>query len=215
VKGYYRLVTAQYELGQLEAALASVKQGLSIEPDNPQLTKQLRSIKLKQQAQHGAANQSSSTTAMTNKGVSNLVQAANAAMQVQTSDASVSKEVLDLQEQLRTSLRDYNLLNVQMNKSEKELRMNSITFSELEKIPADADTRMYRGIGKMFLLASRNDVFKHLDNSIKTDEKSIIDMTHKKEYLERRIKSQQQNINELIGSAGLNHINHSAIAAAE
>ena len=200
-------------MGQLDAALATVKQGLSIDPDNPQLVKQLRSIKSKQQAQH-VATQSMST--VNKKGTtSTLVQAANAAMQVQAGDSSISKEVADLQEQLRTSLRDYDRLNKSMSKTEKELKMNAITLSELEKIPADADTRMYRGIGKMFLLASRSDVFKHLDDSIKTDEKTMGDMKHKKEYLERRMKSQQQNINELIGGAGMNSQLNNNISAAE
>lgn len=201
-------------MGDLDAALSTVKQGLSMDPDNPQLIKQLRSIKSKQQAQHAATTSSISTANHNNKGLStNIIQAANAAMQVQTTDASVSKEIADLQEQLRSSLRDYNLLNVNMNKSDKELKMNAITLSELEKIPADADTRMYRGIGKMFLLASRNDVFKHLDESMKADEKALVDMKHKKEYLERRMKSQQQNINELIGGAGLtSSLNSIAVA---
>jgi hypothetical protein len=47
IKGYYRLATAVSEQQEFNAALATIKQGLAIEPDNAQLQKQLRLIKAK------------------------------------------------------------------------------------------------------------------------------------------------------------------------
>jgi len=59
------------------------------------------------------------------------------------------------------------------------------------------DSKMYRGIGKMFMLCTRDGVFEHLENEITEDGKKIADLTQKKDYLERRMTSQQQNIREL------------------
>jgi len=115
-------------------------------------------------------------------------------------DSSLSKELIDLQNQLRGSMRDYNVVNANIGKSQKELKMNEITVSELEKLPKDSDSKMFRGIGKMFMLCSQDEVFEHLDHEMTDDKKKITDMMQKKDYLERRMKSQQQNIRELTSS---------------
>lgn len=188
IKGYYRLATAQIEQNELDAATATIKQGLNIDPDNLQLAKLMRMIKSKKASAKAAASASAATTA------------ASAAARMSSSgrDSSLSKELIDLQNQLRGSMRDFNVVNANIGKSQKELKMNEITVSELEKLPKDSDSKMYRGIGKMFMLCSQDDVYEHLEYEMAEDKKKITDMTQKKEYLDRRMKSQQQNIRELM-----------------
>jgi prefoldin subunit 5 len=57
----------------------------------------------------------------------------------------------------------------------------------------------------MFLKSTRGRVMEHLDKSMDDQKKKETETSQKLEYLERRMKSQQQNIEEL----------HSTQAAAE
>ena len=86
-------------------------------------------------------------------------------------------------------------------KAQKEKRSSEITRSELEKLPQGTDAKMYRGVGKMFMLTPRSDIMTHLEESIEREGKEEKDLSAKLDYLERRLKSQQQNIQELTKSA--------------
>eukprot|EP00555_Chaetoceros_dichaeta_P002263 CAMPEP_0198252388 /NCGR_PEP_ID=MMETSP1447-20131203/2888_1 /TAXON_ID=420782 /ORGANISM="Chaetoceros dichaeta, Strain CCMP1751" /LENGTH=264 /DNA_ID=CAMNT_0043937615 /DNA_START=85 /DNA_END=879 /DNA_ORIENTATION=- len=190
IKGYYRLATAQIESNDLDAATQTIKQGLNIDNDNLQLAKLMRTIKSKKAAAKSSAAAASAARMSSSSGGGGG----------RAGDSSLSKELIDLQNQFRGSMRDYNVVTANIGKSQKELKMNEITVSELEKLPKDSDSKMYRGIGKMFMLCSQEEVFEHLETEMKEDEKKITDMTQKKDYLERRMTSQQQNIKELTSS---------------
>ena len=73
--------------------------------------------------------------------------------------------------------------------------------SELEQLPENTSSKMYRGVGKMFMLSTRDEIFSDLEKSIKDAESREADVTKKLSYLENRIKSQEQNIRELIAGA--------------
>ena len=80
---------------------------------------------------------------------------------------------------------------------------NELTKSELDKLPpSDLEVKMYRSIGKMFMLMSRSEVMTYLDESIERESKIETDLEGKLNYLERRMKSQQANIAELTQSRG-------------
>jgi chaperonin cofactor prefoldin len=83
--------------------------------------------------------------------------------------------------------------------SQKSKRSNELTKSELEKIP-NAD-KMYRNIGKMFMLQDRKDVMEYLTKEIEREGKAENDLEGKLDYLERRMKSMQSNIGELTKNA--------------
>jgi len=193
IKGYYRLATAQIETNELDAATQTIKQGLNIDNDNLQLAKLMRQIKSKKAAAKAATSSAAAAAA-------SAARMSSSSGGGRAGDSSLSKELIDLQNQFRGSMRDYNVVTANIGKSQKELKMNEITISELEKLPKDSDSKMYRGIGKMFMLCSQEEVFEHLENEMTEDTKRIMDMTQKKDYLERRMTSQQQNIKELTSS---------------
>ena len=81
----------------------------------------------------------------------------------------------------------------------RSFKAHELTKNELEKLPiSDTDTRMYRSIGKMFMLSSRPEVMENIEKSMAMEKLRETDLLQKQEYLERRIKSQQQNIQELM-----------------
>jgi len=188
IKGYYRLANAQSEQNEFEAGLATIKQGLAIESDNPQLQKQMRQIKAKRSSMRRAENSTNAPSSNT---------AMPGGMPYRNLDSSVSKEVMDLHQQLVATTKEYRMVKANIQKAQNGKRSNDLTKTELEKLPQGVDSKMYRGVGKMFMLTSRSDIMSHLEESIDKDGKEEKDLNAKLDYLERRMKSQQQNIQEL------------------
>jgi prefoldin subunit 1 len=166
-----------------EAATATVKQGLGVDENNPQLQKQLRSIKQLKAAESAAA----SRAAVTRPAAGTL-------------DSTTSKELTELQQQYVQMNREYNLVKANILKTQREYKSDEITKAELEKLPDDENAKMYRGIGKIYLLSTRDDVMEHLDRNIETEKKREGDLTQKLDYLERRMQSQKSNMEELLRS---------------
>ena len=193
VKGYYRLALAQIELKEYESAESSIKQGLHLDPDNSQLLKLLRTVKVKMQSSRPSAS-NSNTKQESSSALSQVTPSS-------TMDPAVSREILDLQEQYATTSREHGVIKANINKSQREQTMNEITISEINKIPSESTSKMYRGIGKMFMLSSRDEILDNIHTTIESDKKKIVESTQKMEYFERRMKSQQQNMQELVSSS--------------
>lgn len=122
----------------------------------------------------------------------------------QTLSAAANKELYDIQQQYITTSREYNVVKANLTKSQREQKVNSITISELEKVVYDkqkSDVKMYREIGKMFMLSDQDQVMEYLKADMEEEKKRELEMTSKMEYLEKRMKSQQNNIQELIRGA--------------
>jgi len=192
IKGYYRLANAQSEQNEYDLALSTIKQGMAIESDNPQLQKQMRQIKAKRSTMRRAESSGSAPSSRA---------AMPGGMPYGGLDPSVSKEVMDLQTQLIATTKEYRMVKANIAKAQNGKRSNELTKVELDKFPEGTDAKMYRGVGKMFMLTSRSNIMTHLDETIDKDGKEEKDLTAKLDYLERRMKSQSQNIQELTKSA--------------
>ena len=175
VKGYYRLAIAQLELEDYDLAQATIKQGLALDANNNQLLKVLRTIKQKKKA---------ATTA---------VYAPQKKL-----DTATSRELRDLQVQNFQTSKEYNAVQANLGKTQREFKMYKVTLDELEANPSTGG--YYRSIGKIFMKSTRDRVLEHLKSTMEGEQKKEIDLTQKMEYLERRIKSQEQNMQELVSS---------------
>lgn len=183
-KGYYRLATAQMEMKDWDGAVATIKQGLVVDANNPQLGKLLRTIK------------------QSKKAADKIIAAAKKASPTVAS-SSASKEFVELQQQYMQTNREFNIVKANIVKAQREKKSQEITKSELETLLNDdytQETKMYRSVGKMFLRASRDQVFEHLTKTIEDEKKRESDLTQKLDYLERRLKSQRQNMEEVMQS---------------
>ena len=185
VKGYYRLATAQLELEEFDLAQATIKQGLAMDANNAQLLKVLGTIKKMRKAVAQRTASSSSSTIGGN-GNSKL-------------DQATTRELYDLQLQYGQSAREYKTVQVNLDKTQREQRISGITLSELEANPSVG--AYYRSVGKCFMKSSRDKVLDHLKSAQQEYTKKETDLTQKLEYLGRRMKSQQQNMKELVSSS--------------
>jgi chaperonin cofactor prefoldin len=179
VKGYYRLATAQIELDDLEGATKTIKQGLNVDQKNPQLSRQLQMVKQRQKYQRTPTSKAVSIPRV-------------------VGDSSVSKELQELHQQYVQTLREHQTVEANLTKARREYKSHQLTKLELDKLAPTEEARMYRSVGKMFLLSSRQQVMERLDKDMETEKKREEDLLQKQDYLERRLKSQQQNIQELL-----------------
>jgi chaperonin cofactor prefoldin len=179
VKGYYRLALALIEAKEWDKALAAIKQGLAVESNNPQLLKQIQQVKLAQK------RDSKKNAAPLQTRVGGL-------------DSATSMELQELQAQYVQTSREISIAQANVSMAQREYKANEITKAELDKVSEAVDTKMYRSVGKMFLLSSRSDVVDHLTQSMQSDKRREAELTQKLEYLEKRLKSQRLNIEELV-----------------
>jgi chaperonin cofactor prefoldin len=168
------------EMKDWDGAVSTIKQGLAIDSNNPQLQKLLRTVKQSKKAASNAA-------VKTNKPTPRL-------------DTLASNELTELQQQYIQTNREYNVVKANIIKAQRECKSQEITKSELEKLNETKETTMYRSVGKMFLRSSREQVFEHLEKRIEDEKHRESDLTQKLKYLERRMKSQRQNMEEVMQS---------------
>jgi chaperonin cofactor prefoldin len=149
-----------------------------LDTNNAQLQKQMRIIKQLQKVE--AAKLASQKVSNTTGGL----------------DEAGSRELQELQQQYGQTNREFGTVKANLNMTQREYKMANLTKTELVEVPEG--TRCYRSIGKMFMMSTQESVLGHLEKQMNDNTKKEGEMTQKMEYLERRMKSQRQNIEELM-----------------
>lgn len=188
LKGYYRLAMAQNELQEYETAIQTLQHGLAQgdgSSDVAPLKKLLQIVqqKLKQKT----ARQNNQTAIPTSSAV--------------TLDEATQKELADLQEQQLRTAQELQSVEQQIDSTQRQTRISEVTESELLELPDDR--HCYKAVGKAFVMKwpTKDGALEYLRDQTKSGSKLQTDLGQKKEYLERRLQNQRQNIQELISSA--------------
>lgn len=171
LKGYYRLTLAQIELKEYDEAIDTIKAGLKIQPDNPELQKQLRIAKAKKAS------------------------AAVSARQPTPGDSRLSmEEVQEAQEQYIATNRDLKEVRARINAVRTDRKRNELTLMEISQV--SGDTRLFRSVGKMFLSTGRNSVMKHLQERYSENETREKDLEARQQYLEAKLGSHEATLKQ-------------------
>uniref|UniRef100_A0A6U1NHW5 Hsp70-Hsp90 organising protein n=1 Tax=Fibrocapsa japonica TaxID=94617 RepID=A0A6U1NHW5_9STRA len=177
VKGYYRLGLAQMEMGEFGPAAATVRKGLELDNGSSDLQKLLRLIKARKAQAAGKRGESGMT-------------------RQQKMDEATRKEILELQEEMQKTQNELRQAGLRLNHCRKDLRRTTLTFSNLEQTPHL--TTAYRAIGKMFLRCERPEVMTYLEQQTEKGKDMETKILGQQAYLERRLKSQQANYEDLV-----------------
>ncbi|GKY94301.1 hypothetical protein MPSEU_000395900 [Mayamaea pseudoterrestris] len=199
VKGYYRLALALKELADYETATHALRQGLaaakndasSMEP----LQKLLRQVEQLQRSLNAEKEENDTATLPQRHSAGSSTLSAAAAKL----DEASSRELYDLEVQATQSSRDLSVVENQLLRLERDKRLAQVTKEEISQLPAE--TACFRSVGKIFLKSSQDRVTEYLDEKVSTTTKQQHDLTQKKDYLERRLKSQQQNMKDILSPA--------------
>jgi prefoldin subunit 1 len=189
VKGYYRLAAAQISSCEYDSAIATIRQGLLVDNNNPQLAKQLRLAQ--QQKKVTLARQQSSQIASATSASQQLASVDGLSL-----DPALAKEFRELQNQYSQMSREYNTVQANVAKSQRECKVAEITCQELQGI--SDNSQCYRSVGKLFVKNSKTSIVQQLTKRIQDERSNEIDMNKKLEYMERQMTSLRQNMDELV-----------------
>jgi len=175
VKGYHRLANAQFELGELDAAASTVREGLKKDPNMPDLSRLLRKIKAKKAA----------------------ISSARKGVQTNVSE-SMRKEIEEMSEQYKQTGRDLSEVRARLEAAAKDQRRIAVMSNEVEHL--SEATPLYQSVGKMFMLRPREEIKTSLREDAEGQEKRVSDLKSREQYLQRRLHSQEENMKDLIQS---------------
>jgi len=173
------------ELKEFDRALATIRQGLGVDPNNPQLSKLMRAVKKNRRETSRPEGQPPGVAQQLLEQHANL-------------DEPARRELHDLQVQFNQTARERHSVQANVHMVQRDMQLAELTQSEV--LPLPEDQKCYRSIGKIFLRSTKADVVEYLDGQIEEKKKAESDMKQKMEYLERRLKSQQQNMEEILAT---------------
>jgi tetratricopeptide (TPR) repeat protein len=202
VKGYYRLALALKEQSDYTTAIHVLRQGLAAAGTNETdastaaepLHKLLRQVEqLQRSTQDDDDDRSPKASSSSRNKYTNASYSASGSAKL---DETSSRELADLNTQATQTSRDLAMVENHLLRLERDQRLAQVTKEEISRLPVE--TNCYRGIGKMFLKSSQEKVTEYLDEKVTTGIKQKHDLVQKKDYLERRLKSQQQNMKDIL-----------------
>jgi prefoldin subunit 1 len=102
---------------------------------------------------------------------------------------------MELQDQINTYNKDLRAVKLRLGSLQREARVNSVTANHIQTL--ESATPMYRSVGKAFVLTPKTQIEDRLEKEITENTKTQRDLTDRQEFLERRIVSATQNIQDI------------------
>lgn len=102
---------------------------------------------------------------------------------------------MELQDQINTYNKDLRAVKLRLGSLQREARVNSVTANHIQTL--DSTTPMYRSVGKAFVLTPKDNIEERLEKDITENTKTQRDLTDRQEFLERRIVSASQNVQDI------------------
>ena len=111
---------------------------------------------------------------------------------------SAQKEFEALREEGTTYHRDLRGVNNNLGVVQRDTRATQVTQAQVAM--CDDKTNLYKSIGKAYVWATKQDIEDTLKKDAISLKKTESDLNDRKQFLERRIHSNQANIKDLLGS---------------
>ncbi|GAA5860061.1 hypothetical protein JCM8547_003078 [Rhodosporidiobolus lusitaniae] len=114
-------------------------------------------------------------------------------------DESLRKAIIQLQTQQVEGSRQLQAVRAQLTNRERDKKLSTLTLNEIEQLPRDSNQAgLYRGVGKMFMQESRNNVENTLRAKVKeaTEEAAVLEKKGK--YLENQIITAQSSLRDIL-----------------
>ncbi|CAL1260991.1 unnamed protein product [Larinioides sclopetarius] len=113
-------------------------------------------------------------------------------------DLELKKAFQELQAKVLDTTQKLKLADIQIDSLSKTIQHAQLTQQELKSFPADSN--MYNGVGRMFLLTPQGKIISMLSEKIQTSQDKIKELETSKSYLERGMKESEANLRELVES---------------
>ncbi|KAJ8276281.1 hypothetical protein COCON_G00080330 [Conger conger] len=113
-------------------------------------------------------------------------------------DLELKKAFGELQVKMIDTQQKVKLADLQIEQLSRVKKHANLTNAEITTLPNT--TRMYEGVGRMFILQSKDVINRQLVEKQKTADEKIKELEQKKTYLERSVKDAEDNIREMLMS---------------
>uniref|UniRef100_A0A8C7XAU5 Prefoldin subunit 1 n=1 Tax=Oryzias sinensis TaxID=183150 RepID=A0A8C7XAU5_9TELE len=111
-------------------------------------------------------------------------------------DLELKKAFAELQLKMIDTQQKVKLADLQIDQLTRVQKHAKLTSREISSLPEN--TRLYEGVGRMFILQSREKINNLLTDKQKTVDEKIKELEQKKVYLERSVKEAEDNIREML-----------------
>ncbi|XP_071759629.2 prefoldin subunit 1 [Centroberyx gerrardi] len=111
-------------------------------------------------------------------------------------DLELKKAFSELQVKMIDRQQKVKLADLQIDQLIRVQKHAKLTHAEITALPDN--TRMYEGVGRMFILQSKEEINNQLTDKQKTADEKIKELEQKKSYLERSVKEAEDNIREML-----------------
>ncbi|KAI1435036.1 Prefoldin beta-like protein [Xylaria sp. CBS 124048] len=117
------------------------------------------------------------------------------------SNEALEKLLREVETQAIASQQQIALTRTQQAARQREMRMAQLTRTEISSLPAD--TKVYEGVGKMFISLPVSEINSKLDARVKELQGDVDSLGKRLHYLEVSQKNSQEHINRMLrGGAG-------------
>lgn len=113
-------------------------------------------------------------------------------------DLELKKAFQELQVKMVTSTQQIKVSDAQIDQLKRSIKHSELVEHEIGALPDS--TRLYEGVGRMFILQPHDSIKKNLANKKKGAEEKIKNLETSKSYLEKSIKESEDNLRELVMS---------------
>jgi len=175
LKAYYRLSVAMCELGQFDDAIEILAVAYRIDGGSEMIAKALNNAKAKKSA---------------------AVRAAKNRKAAKQLDSAQQKEYMELQQQRATLMRDLSGARQRQMAMDKETKICESTSNHISAV--EDGVPLYRAVGKCFMYQTKENVLTKMDSVIGSLKKQRGDLVDRQKYLERKIQSNANNINDML-----------------
>lgn len=102
---------------------------------------------------------------------------------------------MELQEQTNSYSKDLRAVQNRIQYLQRDFRASQVTSQHVTSLPAEVP--LYRALGKAFVLAPRTDIERGIEVDLEKNTRNQRELMDRKEFLERRVSSNMQNMREL------------------
>ncbi|NXW86808.1 PFD1 protein, partial [Alopecoenas beccarii] len=110
--------------------------------------------------------------------------------------AALPQAFTELQAKVIDTQQKVKLADIQIEQLSKTKKHAHLTDTEVMMLVDE--TRMYEGVGRMFILQSKGVIHNQLLEKQRIAEEKIKELEQKKSYLERSVKEAEDNIREML-----------------
>ena len=113
-------------------------------------------------------------------------------------DLELKKAFEELQIKILSNRSQMKLIQNQSETLKRQVQHSKLTEAEIQQLTAEV--RMYEGIGRMFVLGSKDKILKTLEEKTRQCEQKMNNLEKNKEYLDKGLKDSENSLRELIAS---------------